>query len=79
MKVYEALEYLGSLQSREKESWERTRIMAYITAQVNSSKKIKPSDIMQFPWDEEKHVTEITQEERERLIKKAEYYKQWLT
>lgn len=53
--------------------------MAYITAQVNSSKKIKPSDIMQFPWDEEKHVTEITQEERERLIKKAEYYKQWLT
>ena len=34
-----------------KDSWEQTRLLAYITAQVNSTKKIKLSDILDFYWE----------------------------
>lgn len=77
MKVYEVSEYLGSLQYRNKDGWDQARIITYITAQANSREKIKPSDIIKFPWDEKEPAKEITEEERQRLIKRAEEVK-WL-
>lgn len=34
-----------------KDSWEQARLIAYVVAQVNSKKKLKMSDIMDFPWE----------------------------
>lgn len=37
----------------EKDNWEQTRFMAWITAQMNSTKKIKMEDIIKFTWENE--------------------------
>jgi hypothetical protein bacD2_02400 len=58
-----------------KESWEQTRLIAYLIAQVNSKKHLELNDIIKFKWDEEESETEIvSKEEREELIKKANQY-----
>lgn len=54
MKGYEVNDYLDNLEYNDKVAWEQTRFQSYITAQVNSSKKIKPTDIINFSWDKEK-------------------------
>lgn len=53
----------------KQEEWEQTRLLAYLIAQTNSSKKFKPMDIIKFPWDNdgEMHETSISKEEIERL------------
>lgn len=61
-----------------KESWEQTRELLFMTAQVNSTKKLKPEDLMKFPWDSYKPEFEkkpITEEDRIRLEEKAELFK----
>lgn len=50
--MYEAKSLLNYSYYREQESWEQTRLLAYITAQVNSTKKLKMTDIIKFQWDE---------------------------
>lgn len=58
-----------------KESWEQTRLISYLIAQVNSKKHLELSDIIKFKWDDEENEKEIvTKEEREELIKKANQY-----
>lgn len=73
MQPYEVnmiLEYIGNV---DKTSWEQTRMQMYITAQVNSKKKIKPVDIMKFSWDDIKQDidTSISNSDVERLTNKA--------
>jgi hypothetical protein len=58
----------------ERNQWEQTRVLAYILAQVNSKKKLSPSDIVSFKWDdnngiEEEHITSISDSDIERLKK----------
>lgn len=55
-----------------KQDWEQTRLVSYVTAQSQSSKRIKVDDIMQFPWDKEnqKGNTTVSKEDRLRLINK---------
>lgn len=36
-----------------KDTWEQSRLIAYLIAQVNSKNKLKLSDIIEFPWDKE--------------------------
>lgn len=58
------------------DEWEQARLNAYMTAQVNSKKRLKVEDIIKFPWEDEKekHNTEITREDIERLKIKAKNY-----
>lgn len=51
MKPYELSILCDSLHLRQKDSWEQARMIAYITAQANSSKKLKPTDIIKFGWE----------------------------
>lgn len=51
MKWYEINYILNNYQYRMKNECELTRNVAYIIAQSNSTKRIKPTDIMQFDWD----------------------------
>lgn len=63
-----------------KDSWEQARLQAYVTAQCNSTKKLKPSDIMQFYWDKsEEDDTYISNEDVERLRDKAKQYETIIT
>ena len=74
MAMYEIEPLVSSLLLRHKESWEQTRILAYILAQVNSTKKLKPTDILSFTWDKEDKQdknTSITNKDIERLKNKA--------
>ena len=65
--LYENLKYA------DRPSWEQTRLLAFILAQVNSKKKLEMTDIMYFPWDrpEDIHDIEMTNEQRDRLKEKA--------
>lgn len=76
MAMYEVEATLEGLQYRNRESWEQTRMVCYMTAQANSTKKLTPLDILKFPWDcaEAEHETSISSTDVERLKNKAEQY-----
>ena len=81
MQPYEVnmiLEYIGNV---DKTSWEQTRMQMYITGQVNSTKKLKPVDIMKFPWDNIKQDidTSISNSDINRLTNKAKELEKYLS
>lgn len=73
MEFYEIEALIENKWRKTKESWEQARLQAYITAQVNSTKKIEMSDILTFPWEKDIKV-EDTQEDKEALMKEI---KEW--
>lgn len=70
--MYELDVMLDCLDSSIKQAWEQTRYQCYSIFQSQSSKKIAPTDIMQFNWDktEKKQIT-VSNEDRKRLTEKA--------
>lgn len=76
MKWYEVEACIKGLENKNKASWEQCRFLSYIIAQVNSTKKLKPTDILSFNWDkvEEDKNTAISDEDIERLKNKAKQY-----
>lgn len=83
MKFYELSPILKNMNVSVKNDWEIARQLSYIIAQSQSTKKIKPSDIMQFPWDKgynnrPKKDVKITKELRDRMIKEMEANKELL-
>lgn len=75
MEQYEIEPLVTKLYLKNKESWEQTRLLGYITAQTQSTKKLKPTDIIKFPWEEVKVNIEVSNEDRARLIEKAKNFK----
>lgn len=72
--MFEAKSLLQYGYYKDKENWEQTRLLAYITAQVNSTKKIKITDILKFEWDENnngKTAKLMDDSELQRLKEKA--------
>lgn len=59
---------LDNIWMKNKEQWEMTRQLCYVTAQCQSSKKIEPKSFMTFPW-EKNNEPEDTEEEREEVIR----------
>lgn len=80
MQQYEIKPLVKYLHLKNKESWEQTRLLGYITAQGNSTKKLKPTDIIKFPWDEQgkESDTSVKSADIERLKKKANEFKQYI-
>ena len=74
MQMYEIQPLIASIHRKYKESWEQARLVAYITAQVNSTKKLKPTDIISFCWDDTISDTSISNEDVQRLKEKAKQY-----
>lgn len=76
MQIYEISSLLKNIFRKNKDSWEQTRTLAYITAQANSTKQLKPTDILKFSWDNEDIEKEIsiTKEDVSRLREKANNY-----
>lgn len=71
MEWYEIEACLDGMEDKYKISWEQTRMICYMVAQVNSRKKLKPSDVMSFKWDETTTSTAISNEDITRLKEKA--------
>lgn len=75
MKPYELVIICDSLHLRTKDSWEQSRMIAYIIAQVNSKKHLKPTDIIKFGWENQNKDTKknsaITVDEVEQIKKVA--------
>lgn len=78
MKTYEATEILGSIQYRGRDLKDMSRLIAQLIAQVNSKTTISPVDIVKFPWDDDRPVPVVTDEERGQLAKRAEAIKKQL-
>lgn len=78
MEWYEVGAALQFLHYSNRTEWEQSRMMAYVTAQVQSTKKLKPEDIIKFPWDDknptEKANTDISKTDIERLNNMAQAY-----
>lgn len=69
MNFYEIEALLDNLWMKNKESWEQTRVQAYITAQTQSTKKIDMNDMMSFPWEKKVEKVEDTPEDIEMMMK----------
>ena len=71
MKPYELSIICDSLHLRHKDSWEQARLISYVTAQVNSTKKLSPNDIITFGWEKEDETNTVnkpyTKEDVERI------------
>lgn len=52
MTEYELYILYDNLEYSDFNTKEMSRILGYIIAQTQSRKKLKPNEIMQFPWDE---------------------------
>jgi hypothetical protein len=76
MQMYEVKTLLKNSHYKNKDSWEQARMNSYIVAQVNSTKSIKPTDIMSFPWEKEVKDNFVSADDRVRLTEMA---KQWET
>lgn len=74
MQWYEVDEVLCNLAEKERESWEQTRLISYVIAQTNSTKRLKPTDIIKFRWDNEGKNTSVSKADMERLKKKTEAF-----
>ncbi|UVR41747.1 hypothetical protein [Bacteroides ovatus] len=53
MDFIEVESFIDGLNRRNREAWEQTRLLGFIIAQSNSTKTLKQTDILRFPWDEE--------------------------
>lgn len=82
MTEYELYILYDNLEYSDFTNKEMSRILGYIIAQTQSRKKLKPEDIMQFPWDKPdvKHTRkEDTKEDIERAKQFGEYFKNLLS
>ena len=70
---WEVYDIYSMLQYADSSSWEQTRWLMYVIAQVNSRKQLKVTDILNFSWDDSKQKnTTITDNDIKRLKEQAE-------
>ena len=69
---WEVYDIYSMLQYADSTSWEQTRWLMYVIAQVNSRKQLKVTDILKFSWDDVQKKTRITDDEIQRLKEKAD-------
>ena len=74
MEWYEMEALIENLWMKNRETWEQTRTISFVTAQCQSTKKLDPKEMMPFTWDknEEKHVD--TEEEKKEMYQEM---KRW--
>ena len=69
---WEVYDIYSMLQYADSASWEQTRWLMYVIAQVNSRKQLKVTDILNFSWDQTQKNITITDDDIKRLKAKAE-------
>lgn len=57
------------------DEWEQSRLISLTIGQVNSKKRLKATDIIEFSWDRSKHDNKaVSNEEVARLREKAKSF-----
>lgn len=79
MELYEVKAVMDYDYLAYKDSWEQSRLVAYMIAQTNSTKQLKLTDILKFHWEKDEAITSISNEDVARLRDKAKQYEQFLT
>lgn len=66
LELWEAYLLCNNLQYTDRSLWECSRLIAYVVAQTQSTKKLKPTDIIDFEWHkvEKPTVEKLTKAER---------------
>ena len=77
LQEWEIREYIDTIEYIHIPAWERTRLIMYMTAQVNCSKELKLQDIFKFKWDDNSNKI-ITNKEIKKLSNMAQKYKEIL-
>lgn len=74
--MYELSTLLKNITKKNKESWEQARMISYVIAQTNSTKKLNPTDILTFSWDniDSNKETSISEKDVERLKEKSKQF-----
>jgi hypothetical protein len=62
VELYEVDRLLRGAYRRYKTVWEANRLTAFVVAQVNSKKKLKPQSLITFPWEADKIKEEIAKQ-----------------
>lgn len=75
MQMYEVSAILKHGYMKAQDDWEQARMIAYVIAQCNSTKNIRPEQIISFEWDKTKK-REITNEQIEDMAKMAKALEQ---
>ncbi len=57
----------GGRERLERSEWERVRMSCLCALQPYSKKKLKATDIMEFPWEKQEAKTERREETREEV------------
>lgn len=70
--------YLQYAYYAEQSLAEQSRMINYVNLQMNSKKKLKPTDLYKFPW-ETKNDKPTTQADRQRLINEAKRFEKEIT
>lgn len=86
MQEYEIQSIIENLEHYERPEWERTRFQSYCNIQKSSSKKLKPTDLITFPWEKEESSTgqingnsePLSKEDIQRLKEQAKIISQTL-
>ena len=69
LQEYEVQSIIENLEYTEYGDWNRTRFLAYCNIQKSSTKKIKPQDLISFPWENEDDNTDQINTNSEPLSK----------
>lgn len=76
MEMYEAAALMKHSHLAHKSEYECARLGAYVTAQCNSTKKLKPTDICRFGWEsDESGKTDVRKPARREAADSAEAMK----
>lgn len=86
MEEYEVQSIIENLEYYERPDWNRTRFLAFCNIQKSSTKKIKPTDLITFPWEKESDNTDqingnsepLSKEDIQRLKEEAKIISQTL-
>lgn len=65
MQFYEIDSLLDNYYLKNKDGWEQARLIAYMTAQVNSREKLSPNDIITFHWEKDNNVVDDIEDIKE--------------
>lgn len=76
MEDWEVNDIIENLPYLDRNDWERSRLQVYSNVQMNTKKKLKPNDILEFPWDNKEENTSISNEDIDRLKRKSEMIRQ---
>jgi hypothetical protein len=76
MEMYEIRALLDYEYYSHKDEWEQARLVTYVIAQTNSTKKLNIQELYPFYWEKEteNEDTTISREDIERLKNKAKKY-----